>query len=268
MGRRSGARAHRAGGRSRARGDVVLVAEDGTSGPAPVELAGLGARVQARSAVLDGEIVVVDEAGRLDRDELARRLAGRAGPAAVLPRVRPAPPRRPVPAESRPRPAPPAAAPGAPPGRRGRRRAGDGRARAGRCSRPSRPRACTGSGLASAPARTCPGVRSRLWRSVAVDGRRSSAGGSVATLAERCRGHRRVGGSVESASSRCSGACPWSSSRRAVADSGGRARLGRYAGGRMIAPTIWRGAGPLAVQEHAGGVHADGDDARRSGSSR
>jgi bifunctional non-homologous end joining protein LigD len=60
-------------------GDVVLVAEDGTSGPAPVELAGLGARVQARSAVLDGEIVVVDEAGRLDRDELARRLAGEPG---------------------------------------------------------------------------------------------------------------------------------------------------------------------------------------------
>jgi bifunctional non-homologous end joining protein LigD len=60
-------------------GDVVLVAEDGTSGPAPVELAGLGARVQARSTVLDGEIVVVDEGGRLDRDELARRLAGEPG---------------------------------------------------------------------------------------------------------------------------------------------------------------------------------------------
>lgn len=60
-------------------GDVVLVAEDGTSGPAPVELAGLAARVHARSAVLDGEIVVVDEGGRLDRDELARRLAGEPG---------------------------------------------------------------------------------------------------------------------------------------------------------------------------------------------
>lgn len=60
-------------------GDVILVAEDGTSGPAPVELAGLGARVQARSAVLDGEIVVVDESGRLDHDELARRLAGEPG---------------------------------------------------------------------------------------------------------------------------------------------------------------------------------------------
>jgi bifunctional non-homologous end joining protein LigD len=61
------------------RGDVVLVAEDGTSGPAPIELSGLGARVQARSAVLDGEIVVVDESGRLDHDELARRLQGQPG---------------------------------------------------------------------------------------------------------------------------------------------------------------------------------------------
>jgi bifunctional non-homologous end joining protein LigD len=60
-------------------GDVILVAEDGTSGPAPVDLAGLAGRVQARSAVLDGEIVVVDEAGRLDREELARRFAGGAG---------------------------------------------------------------------------------------------------------------------------------------------------------------------------------------------
>jgi ATP-dependent DNA ligase len=60
-------------------GDVRLVAEDGTEGPAPLDLAGLAARVQARSAVLDGEIVVVDEAGRLDREELARRFAGEPG---------------------------------------------------------------------------------------------------------------------------------------------------------------------------------------------
>lgn len=60
-------------------GEVRLVAEDGTEGPAPLDLAGLAARVQARSAVLDGEIVVVDEAGRLDRDELARRFAGEPG---------------------------------------------------------------------------------------------------------------------------------------------------------------------------------------------
>ena len=60
-------------------GDVVLVAEDGTEGPAPLDLAGLAARVQARSAVLDGEIVVVDDAGRLDHEELARRFAGEPG---------------------------------------------------------------------------------------------------------------------------------------------------------------------------------------------
>lgn len=60
-------------------GDVALVAENGTQGPAPLDLAGLAARVQARSAVLDGEIVVVDEAGRLDHDELDRRLRGEAG---------------------------------------------------------------------------------------------------------------------------------------------------------------------------------------------
>jgi len=60
-------------------GDVQLVAEDGTQGPAPLDLAGIAGRVAARSAVLDGEIVVVDEAGRLDHEELARRLRGEAG---------------------------------------------------------------------------------------------------------------------------------------------------------------------------------------------
>lgn len=60
-------------------GDVRLVAEDGTEGPAPLDLAGLAARIDARSAVLDGEIVVVDDAGRLDRGEIARRLAGEPG---------------------------------------------------------------------------------------------------------------------------------------------------------------------------------------------
>lgn len=60
-------------------GDVRLVAEDGTEGPAPRDLAGLAARVDARSAVLDGEIVVVDDAGRLDHKEMARRLAGEPG---------------------------------------------------------------------------------------------------------------------------------------------------------------------------------------------
>lgn len=60
-------------------GDVRLVAEDGTVGPAPLDLAGLAARVDARSAVLDGEVVVVDDAGRLDHAEMARRLAGEPG---------------------------------------------------------------------------------------------------------------------------------------------------------------------------------------------
>jgi bifunctional non-homologous end joining protein LigD len=51
----------------------------------PPELAGLGVRVAARSAVLDGELVVVDASGRADADELARRLAGEPGrPVAYL----------------------------------------------------------------------------------------------------------------------------------------------------------------------------------------
>jgi bifunctional non-homologous end joining protein LigD len=53
--------------------------------PALPELAGLAVRVVARSAILDGELVVVDAAGRADPDELARRLAGGSGrPAAFL----------------------------------------------------------------------------------------------------------------------------------------------------------------------------------------
>jgi ATP-dependent DNA ligase len=60
-------------------GDVQLVAEDGTQGPAPLDLAGIAGRVAARSAVLDGEVVVVDEAGRLDEEELARRFRGEPG---------------------------------------------------------------------------------------------------------------------------------------------------------------------------------------------
>lgn len=60
-------------------GDVRLVAEDGTEGPAPIDLAGLAARVDARSAVLDGEIVVVDDAGRLDHEAMRARFAGEPG---------------------------------------------------------------------------------------------------------------------------------------------------------------------------------------------
>ena len=49
------------------------------------ELAGLAVRVAARSAVLDGELVVVDGRGRADDEALRERLAGRAGrPAALL----------------------------------------------------------------------------------------------------------------------------------------------------------------------------------------
>jgi len=60
-------------------GEVFLIAEDGTQGPAPLDLSGLAMRVDARSAVLDGEIVVVDDAGMLDRKELSRRLIGGSG---------------------------------------------------------------------------------------------------------------------------------------------------------------------------------------------
>ena len=44
------------------------------------ELAGLAARIAATSAILDGELVVVDRAGRADPGALARRLMGSAGP--------------------------------------------------------------------------------------------------------------------------------------------------------------------------------------------
>jgi bifunctional non-homologous end joining protein LigD len=49
------------------------------------ELAGLAVRVDARSAVLDGELVVVDAAGRADEAALEARLAGERGrPVAFL----------------------------------------------------------------------------------------------------------------------------------------------------------------------------------------
>ena len=49
------------------------------------ELAGLAVRLAARSAILDGELVVVDASGRADARELARRLSGRSGaPSAFL----------------------------------------------------------------------------------------------------------------------------------------------------------------------------------------
>src|SRR5512147_2553850 len=49
------------------------------------ELSGLAVRVAARSAILDGELVVVDSSGRADARELGRRLSGSPGaPAAFL----------------------------------------------------------------------------------------------------------------------------------------------------------------------------------------
>ena len=48
-------------------------------------LAGLGVRIAARSAVLDGELVAVDGSGRADPAELERRLRGEPGrPVAFL----------------------------------------------------------------------------------------------------------------------------------------------------------------------------------------
>jgi bifunctional non-homologous end joining protein LigD len=67
-------------------GDVRLVDGDGRDvGARLVELSGLAVRVDARSAVLDGELVVVDAAGRADPAELERRIRGLAGrPVAYL----------------------------------------------------------------------------------------------------------------------------------------------------------------------------------------
>jgi bifunctional non-homologous end joining protein LigD len=67
-------------------GDVVFLDEGGTElAHVPRELTGLGVRVAARSAVLDGELVVVDASGRADGAELARRLDGEPGrPVAFL----------------------------------------------------------------------------------------------------------------------------------------------------------------------------------------
>jgi len=67
-------------------GDVRIIDVDGANvGRALPELAGLAVRVDARSAVLDGELVAVDRRGRADGRELATRIAGRPGrPVAYL----------------------------------------------------------------------------------------------------------------------------------------------------------------------------------------
>lgn len=67
-------------------GDVRLLDEDGEDvAPLLPEVAGLAVRVAARSAILDGELVVVDGHGRPDPEALAARLAGGRGrPVAYL----------------------------------------------------------------------------------------------------------------------------------------------------------------------------------------
>jgi bifunctional non-homologous end joining protein LigD len=67
-------------------GDVRLLDGDGRDlAPLMPELSGLAVRIDARSAVLDGELVVVDAAGRADPDGLAERLTGGRGrPVAFL----------------------------------------------------------------------------------------------------------------------------------------------------------------------------------------
>jgi len=67
-------------------GDVTLVDASGDAvATVPSELRGLAVRLAARSAILDGELVVVDAAGRADAAELERRLSGEPGrPVAFL----------------------------------------------------------------------------------------------------------------------------------------------------------------------------------------
>jgi bifunctional non-homologous end joining protein LigD len=67
-------------------GDVRVVDAEGVDRTAVLpELAGTAVRVAARSAILDGELVVVDGDGRADPEALAARLAGTPGrPAAFL----------------------------------------------------------------------------------------------------------------------------------------------------------------------------------------
>ncbi|HEX5015771.1 MAG TPA: hypothetical protein VFV72_16625 [Candidatus Limnocylindrales bacterium] len=66
-------------------GDVTFVDASGRALPELPELSGLAVRVDARSAVLDGELVVVGADGLADADELRRRLEGSRGrPVAYL----------------------------------------------------------------------------------------------------------------------------------------------------------------------------------------
>jgi bifunctional non-homologous end joining protein LigD len=63
---------------------VRLFDADGVDlAPLLPELGGLALRIEARSAVVDGELVVVDRSGRADNRDLAARLTGRASDPAV-----------------------------------------------------------------------------------------------------------------------------------------------------------------------------------------
>jgi bifunctional non-homologous end joining protein LigD len=61
-------------------GDVRIVDGSGREvGARLPELGGMAVRLDARSAILDGELVAVDDAGRADDAELRRRIAGEPG---------------------------------------------------------------------------------------------------------------------------------------------------------------------------------------------
>src|SRR4051812_10740397 len=66
-------------------GDVRIVDGAGRDvGAHLAELGGMAVRLDARSAILDGELVAVDDAGRADDPELRRRIAGEAGRAVAF----------------------------------------------------------------------------------------------------------------------------------------------------------------------------------------
>jgi bifunctional non-homologous end joining protein LigD len=66
-------------------GEVRVVDGDGrVVGARLPELAGMAVRLDARSAILDGELVAVDDAGRADPAELERRIAGESGRAVAF----------------------------------------------------------------------------------------------------------------------------------------------------------------------------------------
>jgi bifunctional non-homologous end joining protein LigD len=66
-------------------GDVRIVDGEGRDvGTRLAELAGMAVRLDARSAVLDGELVAVDDAGRADDTELQRRIRGEEGRAVAF----------------------------------------------------------------------------------------------------------------------------------------------------------------------------------------